>query len=176
MCLPLASKLYKDSLDEFRSLYHRSIKVVVLIALPISAGVWLIAPDLIMIIFGKAFEESSSVLRILSGLLFFTFLNRLMMTFLAASDKQSDAARVQWIAVLLNLIGNLILIPVFGVMGAAISTLISEGVFCVLLAITVISERGRSPSRCKDSNCCYSDSDVRCAICFVGPQHHSRLW
>ena len=140
--LPLASKLYKESLTEFRSLYHQSIKVVVLIALPISAGVWLIAPDLIRIIFGEVFEESSSVLRILSGLLFFSFLNRLMMTFLAASDKQNDATRVQWFAVLLNLIGNLVLIPIFGVRGAAISTLISEGVFCVVLAVVLYPSMG----------------------------------
>lgn len=140
--LPLASKLHKESWGEFRSLYHQSMKVVVLIALPLSAGVWLTAPGLVSIIFGKAFGESSSVLRILSGLLFFTFLNRMMMTFLSASDKQSDATRVQWIVVLLNLIGNLSLIPAFGVIGAATSTLVSEGVFCVLLGVRLYPSMG----------------------------------
>jgi O-antigen/teichoic acid export membrane protein len=61
---PQASRLHVDSSNDFKSLYHKFLNVTVLIGLPMAAGLWLIAPKFITLIFGEDFTESASVLRI----------------------------------------------------------------------------------------------------------------
>ena len=76
--LPLASRLYKNSQQELENLYHSSLNIVVLIGLPIAAGIWLIAPALIDFIFGKEFVESVQILRLLAVILFFACFNSII--------------------------------------------------------------------------------------------------
>lgn len=133
--LPLASRLYTSSGKELEVLYHRSLRLIILIGLPIASGVWLIAPDLIVLIFGEAFAESASVLRILAGMLFLSFINRTLSVFLMACDRQLESTKSHWTAAWANVVGNLLLIPAFGIKGAAVATLISEAVLVALFAV-----------------------------------------
>lgn len=132
---PLASRLYTKSREELEALYHKSLNLSILIGLPVASGVWLIAPDLIKLIFGATFVESASVLRILAGLLFLTFLSRIMGVFLMSCDRQVKRTRSQWTAVWVNVLGNMLLIPIFGIKGAAVATLFSETLLVILFAV-----------------------------------------
>jgi O-antigen/teichoic acid export membrane protein len=134
---PLASRLYTKSREELEALYLKSLNLTILIGLPVASGVWLIAPDLIELIFGPTFAESASVLRILVGFLFLTFLSRIMSVFLMSCDRQVEMTREQLKAALVNVLGNMLLIPVLGVAGAAVATLISETLMVILFAVRV---------------------------------------
>lgn len=133
--LPLASRLYTNSMEQLRILYHKALNLIVLVGVPIAAGVWLIAPDLTMLVFGETFVESAPVLRLLAGLIFLTFLSRTMGTFLISCDRQVERTRSQWIVAWVNVLGNLVLIPVFGIEGAATAMLISETLLVCLFAV-----------------------------------------
>ena len=87
---PLTSRLFLDSKQELEKLYHQYLNLIIIAGLPIAAGVWLIAPDTIVIIFGDEFAESSSVLRLLAGVLLLAFLSRTMGVFLISCDRQCD--------------------------------------------------------------------------------------
>ena len=132
---PLASRLYKNSDRDLAVLYHRTVNLIVLIALPLSAGLWLVAPDFIKVVFGDEFTESALILRILAGLLFLNFLSRTFGVFLMSCDQQVARTKSQWTAACVNVLGNLILIPLLGVRGAAVATLISEALLVVLFAV-----------------------------------------
>lgn len=132
--LPAASKLYYSSLDDFYNLLEKSMGFVFLFGFPIAMGTWLIAPDLINLIFGDDFIESGIILQILSFILFITLLKSVMALFLTASDQQHISARCQWVAAMLNITGNSILIPYMGIKGAAFATIFSEFVLLVLFA------------------------------------------
>ncbi len=132
---PLASQLYANKqMSEFKALYHGSLGVIVLTGLPLAAVVWLIAPDLIYLAFGANFADSASILRMLTGLLFFTWLSRIMEIFLMSCDRLVFRTQNLWAAAAMNLLGNLVLIPPFGLTGAAGATLISEALLVVLHA------------------------------------------
>ena len=132
---PLASRLYITSRKEFEELYHRSLGSIILMGVPIAAGVWLIAPGLIDLIFGEQFGESASVLRLLTGALLLTFLGRTMEVFLMSSDRQTERTKSYWIVAWVSVLGSLVLIRTFGVKGAAVAALASETLLVLLFAM-----------------------------------------
>jgi O-antigen/teichoic acid export membrane protein len=131
---PLASRLHQSSKKELESLYRKSVNLIIVIGLPFGAGLWLIAPRLIEILFGEAFAESALVLRILAGFLFLTFLSRTLGVFLMSCDRQVERTKSHWTVACLNVIANLVLISVFGLKGAAIAVVISEACLVLLFA------------------------------------------
>ena len=142
--LPLASRLYSESeMGELRDLYHKVMNHIVLVGLPAAAGLWLVAPDVIPLIYTNAFDESVVILRLLSGLLFLAFLSRVIAALLTACDRQPTVTRMQWIAAAVNVAGNAIMIPTVGIKGAAIATLASETLLVVLLAVQLTPLLGR---------------------------------
>jgi O-antigen/teichoic acid export membrane protein len=132
---PTASKLYKSSREELNTFYHRSLRMIVLVSLPLAAGIWLIAPGLVNLIYGQEFAESAEILRYLSLLILIAFLQNVLGTFLTASDRQVERTRGQWYAALVNGAGNLILIMLLGIRGAAIATLFSETLLVLIFVV-----------------------------------------
>ena len=132
---PMASRLYLDSMKDFKLLYQNSLNLTILIGVPTASGLFLIAPDLISLIFGNNFAESAYVLRILSGLFFLGCLNRIMEVFLMACDRQIDRTKCQWKVAWASVLGNLLLIPALGLKGAAVAALISETLLLLLFAM-----------------------------------------
>jgi O-antigen/teichoic acid export membrane protein len=131
---PLASKLFADASDEIVPLYHKALNANILVGIPASFGLWLIAPDLILLIFGAEFAESAGVLRWLAWLVLFFCLKFMMQIFLMSCDKQDEMTSSQWVAAGINVVGTLVLILTLGITGAAIATLVSEAVLVGLYA------------------------------------------
>ncbi len=100
--------------------------MAILAGVPMAAGLWLIAPGLIVLVFGQEFVESIGVLRTLSGLVLLTFLTHILGTFLMSCDREVEWTTTNSIVALFNVVGNVLLIPAFGVQGAAVSTLLSQ--------------------------------------------------
>ena len=129
---PSASRLYITSREKLEELYHESLKLTVLVGLPAAVGLCLIAPNLIHLIFGAAFAESILILRFFSCLLFLACLKSIMGVFLISCDRQKERAKCQWWAACTSVLGNGLLIPTLGIIGAAVAALISE-IFIVFL-------------------------------------------
>jgi O-antigen/teichoic acid export membrane protein len=134
---PMASRLYVSSPKELEALYHKSLNLVILVGLPATCGLGLIAPDLINFTFGEAFAESSIILRCLAWLLFLSCPKSIMGIFLTSCDRQAERTRSQWTSAWVNVLGNGLLIPTIGVNGAAIATVISETLLVILLAMRI---------------------------------------
>ena len=132
---PIISKLYHESKFEFQKMYNKSLNMMLIIGLPISAGLYLIAPGFVELIFGSKFYESSIVLRILSGLFVLSCLSYLMEIFLMASDNQKARAKVQFIATIVSVALNFIFILLFKINGAAVSVIISTIFLLVVFGI-----------------------------------------
>ena len=115
---PQASSLYLPSKGELRRLFNEALRLAWLIGLPMSADLWLIAPDLISLIYGEQFSEAGTVPGFLAWLLLLAFLSRITLTVLIACNEEVAVAQRQWVAALVNVAGNLALIPVLGVLGA----------------------------------------------------------
>lgn len=131
---PTASRVFHNSRNEFNKLYNNAINSMILIGLPVSAGLWLIAPQLIIMIFGKNFVESVTILRILSGLFMLKCVGSIMGIFMMSSDNQNEYAKNQVIITVFSFIANFILIYLYGIEGAAVATILTA-----LLLVSIYS-------------------------------------
>jgi O-antigen/teichoic acid export membrane protein len=134
--LPSAARLYAaDQHTALTTLYHGTVNVAVVVGIPAAAGLWLIGPELIALLFGSSFARSGEVLRWLSVLLLFACLKHLLSLFLTACDRQDERTRREWHAALVNVIGNAALIPAFGISGAVAATLASEAMLVIAFVV-----------------------------------------
>lgn len=139
---PIVSRLYKQSKIEFNKMYNKSLNMMVIIGLPVSVGIWLIAPQLIETIFGPKFSDSVIPLRLLSGVFVLKCLNSIMSVFLVSSDNQKYVAFSNLILAIFNLIILPVLIYFLKIEGAAIGVLQSSFLLAILFTFKLKSIMG----------------------------------
>jgi O-antigen/teichoic acid export membrane protein len=113
-----------------------------LIGLPISAGLYVTAPEIVVLLFGSEFSASVKPLRILSWLVLMTCIVSTLIAFLSARDKQHLVMRYQITAAIISFVTNIILISYLGILGAAISAIVAEGALVFALIRTTAKSTG----------------------------------
>lgn len=131
---PLASRLFLRSKDDLRSTYHGMLGVVTLAGLPAAAGLWLVAPGLVLEVYGPSFLGSVQVLRLLAPLFLLSFLKSVMEVFMMSCELQRERTSVQSKVAIVNLASNLLLISWLGIAGAAFAAVICEALLVLLMA------------------------------------------
>lgn len=124
--------------SEFLPILKNSGFILLGISLLITAVVLFLAPYLINFTSGKNFADFSGAilaLRILAMGLPFFFVSSFLMWLLVTNDKQKLLVPFYGFSMLLNIILNLIFIPQFGYLAAAVTTGVSEAVVMLLLLI-----------------------------------------
>jgi O-antigen/teichoic acid export membrane protein len=102
-------------------------------AIMVSGVVYFLAPWIINVLSGDSFGTSVVVLRILLIAMIFAYLGHLVGFTLIALGKQKQVLVVGLISLIINIGGNLLLIPSFGINGAAWVTVLTEMVAAVLM-------------------------------------------
>ncbi len=117
------ARSYTDGIDRI----HRSFPYLILVAIIITAGTMIIAGPLIHIFFGAAFDQASSILRVLAVALFFSTVNAALGQQVLLNLKK-DTAQIIFITsgFVLNIILLLVCISGYGVTGAAIAWPVAE--------------------------------------------------
>jgi len=124
---PLMSRFAASSRESLIRAYILSLRLLLLLALPIAVGTPFIARELILFLAGDKFlPDSMIVLQLLIWFLPFSFVNQVTQYVLIAIDQQRHLTRAFVVGVLFNLITNLIFIPMYGYRAAAITTILSE--------------------------------------------------
>lgn len=132
--LPSMSQLYKQNVDKMRKLVSIVYKYLILLAIPICVGTFLIANRLILFIYDSGFlPHSALALQVLIWAELFIFLNFLLGNILNAIDKQKIFTLITGICAGLNVVFNLILIPQYSYIGAGIATVITQLICMILL-------------------------------------------
>jgi O-antigen/teichoic acid export membrane protein len=118
-------------IKRFKTLSFSTLGVTALVAAPL----YILAPFVVHIIFGKEFTESVPVLHIYVWVSFGITLIALLHHYLLAENLGKIFLYISIIGAIVNILLNVMLIPSFGVYGAAYSTLISYFVaaFSILL-------------------------------------------
>ena len=98
------------------------------------------AEPLLGIVFGASFASSASALRWLLAAAACVFCGASFLTALIAAGRNWTAAGVTGAALVVNAVGNLLLIPRLGIEGAAAATLASEALVLVL-SLLLVSRR-----------------------------------
>ena len=112
--------------------FSRAINYSLLLAVPIFAGGVLLGDRLLYFFYGAEFADGYTTLVILLIVQVVNVFQFLFTTYLGALDLQKEAFKVTAVAATANIILNFLLIPVIGISGAAIATLVTMGLNAVL--------------------------------------------
>jgi len=124
---PLMSRYAQTARDSLARAYILSLRLLLMIALPLAVGTPFIARDLILILGGRQYLPDSMIaLQLLIWFLPFSFVNQITHYVLIAVDQQRFLTKAFIIGVTFNVVANLILIPRYGFRAAAITTIFSE--------------------------------------------------
>jgi O-antigen/teichoic acid export membrane protein len=124
---PLMSRYAQTARDSLVRAYILSLRLLLMIALPVAVGTPFIARELILILGGAQYLPDSMIaLQLLIWFLPFSFVNQITHYVLIAIDQQRFLTKAFIIGVIFNVSVNLILIPRYGYRAAAITTIFSE--------------------------------------------------
>lgn len=128
--LPQMTYLYNNNkIDEYKKIFSKSISFLIFIVLPVIAGFLVTSNDLVYLYLGESFQKSSIILKILSiSLLFSPIASIIRMQVLIPQSRDKQYIISVIAGATINFILNLFLIPYIQSIGAAISTVLAEGV------------------------------------------------
>lgn len=129
---PAMSRFFVENKEKLKVLFSRAINYLLLITLPLSAGVFIFAPYLIISLYTDEYRPAILPLRILFLGLTFIFLNFIIGALLNASNLQKRQSVNVGISMVVSIVLNLILIPKFNASGAALAAVISNSVYFIL--------------------------------------------
>ena len=129
---PVISRFYINSKESLKLAYEKSFKYMFILGLSIAAGIFVLSDKIILLLYGKEFSEAVIVLKVLTGYSFFKFLNPVTGYTLIAINKQGTRLFSQASAAVINIVLNIVLIPKYGIVGAAIATLVTEIIFSII--------------------------------------------
>jgi O-antigen/teichoic acid export membrane protein len=124
---PVLSKYFKTSMEEFALLFEKTFKMMLFIGISIALLVSLLSDKIILFLYGIEYIRAAEVLQILIWSTALIFMTTVMTHATRSADRQRFTAKVVGFGALLNLILNLILIPKYGFIGAALTTVATEG-------------------------------------------------
>lgn len=125
--LPLLAGNWSRGLkDEFKKYYQQSFDAIMLMAVPMLIGTLMLAENIMRLVAGQNFAVAGRPLQILSLAVFGVYMGAIFGHAAVAINRQKQ---ILWIFIsdaIITLIGYLIFIPKFGMLGAAWMTVFSE--------------------------------------------------
>jgi O-antigen/teichoic acid export membrane protein len=125
---PVLSRLIgqKDSGEKIKLLLEKSVLAVLLIAVPLTVGGIILAKPIIELIYGREYLSAVLSFQLLIVTTLIIFPATLIGNSILAYDKQRKMAGYVAIAAFGNIIFNAILIPPYGIYGAAFATIVTQ--------------------------------------------------
>ncbi len=132
---PYLSRTGRTSVQRNREVIRRVVKYLACVSLPFCAMMALFAPQVISAVYGDSYASARSALWVLAAIPLFSFTYIPLIDLLNAHYKH----RLSMLAILacagVNVLLCLLLAPVMGFMGAAVSTLVSEAAMLGLVLL-----------------------------------------
>jgi O-antigen/teichoic acid export membrane protein len=142
--LPEMSRSGADT-GRMSSILSRAVGLSVTVALPFVVGGWMVAPSLMSLIFGEAYRGGAVALQLLLVSILFIAIHGTTRNVFLARERLGTETAIVGIGVVTNIVLNLILIPRSGITGAAVATVIGEGVILVF-ALGAVLVMGLRPT------------------------------
>lgn len=140
--MPQLSALYsKKDYENINKLLKYSLNYIIVLGVPCFAGINAIAPQLIETIAGKEYLGATTSLRILSFSLIFSLLGGFVGNIIMLpSGREKICLRTCIVSALTNLVANCILIPRWGLNGAAFTTALAEMIGLIIISSKIEKE------------------------------------
>lgn len=136
--MPLLSKYAFSDRGKFNDVFQKSFDVLVLSATPLVAAGFILAPRIVVLAGGEGFRDAAAPLRWLFIAIWFIFLGNLFGRAVIALEEQKKAVWIYFCGMVLNVVVNLLVIPRYTYMGAAVTTVLTEFFISGALFIFII--------------------------------------
>jgi len=124
--VPTLSRAYLSDTILVQRWYFRSVKVILLMGLPIATGSTIVALPLFLFLYGEQYLPAVLAFQIIVWdvplLLFASFCGNMT----TVTGEERSAARIYFSAAIANVLLNLLLIPNYSLYGAAVATLVTD--------------------------------------------------
>jgi O-antigen/teichoic acid export membrane protein len=134
--LPLLARSYKNSVTEFGDTLKKLFRIFVLLAIPMGIGGTILAAQIMGFLYAPEFQKAAIVFQLSIWSVVFVVYRVVFENALIASNSQRGYLVGYVLAGVLTIVGNLILVPVLGLIAPSIVGIISE---FVLLSYFVVS-------------------------------------
>jgi O-antigen/teichoic acid export membrane protein len=122
---PVLSTFFISSKESLHFTYQKSFKYLVLLGLPIAVGTTLLAEKIILFIYQSAYIQSVRSLQILIWIIPLVFLTYMFGTVLVSINRQKISLAISFSCMVATIILNLIFIPYFSYIGAAVIAVVT---------------------------------------------------
>lgn len=124
---------HEDSHEKMKSALETVISILFIAAIPLVIGGYVLRHSLLGFVFGPSYAAAASVFIILLFAIFASYPRTILYNFLFAFDKQFQAVHYGIVASISNVLLCFLLIPKYGIVGAAIATTSSTALDAVLM-------------------------------------------
>ena len=131
---PMLTRLQRNGTGNVEAVRHYFpvVKVHLCLGILISLGYFSFADIFIPFFYGEDYQMSATLLKVLSVSVFLSFISASFAGYLNTGNREKLSSLALGMGVVLNILLNIILIPTHGAMGAAIATVASELLLCVV--------------------------------------------
>jgi len=126
-----------DAKKDFRKMIQKSFDFFSIVSIPILAGALVVGVPLLVFVSGEAFAQSGAVLKVLMIAAVIVFYGSLTGHVIVALKLQKPMTWGYAATAVLALVGYLLVIPRFGLWGAAWMTVVSEAIIAIITFIVV---------------------------------------
>lgn len=131
--LPLFSRLVVENTGKLKIALEKTVSLALAFGLPIVSGGIILARDIITLVFGEQYASSTIVFQIFLGMLVIMFPTAIIGNYTLVYNAQKKFIRTTIIGAFINIILNILLIPKFGIYGAAFATMFSSSLLGILI-------------------------------------------
>lgn len=132
LVFPAFAKHALENKTELKRVYQKAFDFLLVVALPMFMGLYMLAKPIIHLLGGDDFVDSINLLRILSIAVVFVFFSTLSNNLVIAVQKQKQLMTISLISVVVNVVLNLWLIPKYSYFAAAWITVLTEFIVTIL--------------------------------------------
>ena len=123
----IAYYLQNDEKESYNILSNKIFQTILFLTIPAIFGILIVGNNAIPLIFGEEYIGSVIVLKIMCFSLFFAAMNNFLLNIILISyKKENEIFKITALGVVINIVLNTIIIPNYGMKGAAATTLLSE--------------------------------------------------
>lgn len=126
--------------DKFKIFFKKSLNFLIIVALPLSVGGFVLSQKIALLLGGAEFSAASLPIKILMTATFFVFLGNLFGNVIIALDKQKKMVYVYGLGVFISTVFNLIFIPRYSYLATSYVTLLTEAVVNSIMFFIIIKE------------------------------------
>lgn len=139
--LPRMIKLLNKNQNEYsKSFIQFSFSVAIYLSLYFTGYIFLSSQSIILLLSGESFKSAIPILQMIALSFIPITVSTLLYNVLMATERQHLFQKAFFTGIALNIVLNVIFIPILQSMGAALSTVISEGIILIILLVYMKKE------------------------------------